>query len=77
MCGLLMGCQATGAGKAAAVNLPPPPSCMAVVAVPVLRPGDDARLALARHRAALGAANGNLVCSRDWYEAVRGGYAGR
>lgn len=72
----LAGCQATGAGKAAPITLPVPPACMAVVAIPKIRAGDDARLALARHRAALAAANGNLTCSRDWYEAVRSGYGG-
>jgi len=68
---LLAGCQASGSTKVIPVNLPGPPACMAPVAVPQLAAGDDARLALARHRAALASANGNLGCSRTWYEEVR------
>ena len=77
MCVLLAGCQGTGGGKVRTVDLPPPPSCMAPVAVPEIRVGDDARAALARQRAALATANGHLDCSKDWYEAVRLGYGER
>lgn len=48
---------------------------MAPVPVPVVKTGDDARVALARHRAALVAANGDLNCSAQWYAKVRAGYA--
>ena len=71
---LLAGCQSNGASKLTPVNLPAPPACMAPVPVPLLAAGDDARLALARYRAATASANGNLVCSRTWYEGVRKGY---
>ena len=52
-------------------HLPNPPNCMSQEAVPRLAVGQDAREALARHRAALGRANGRLKCSRGWYEKVR------
>jgi len=74
---LLAGCQASGSTKVIPVNLPGPPACMAPVAVPELAAGDDARLALARSRAAAASANGNLVCSRTWYEGVRKGYGAK
>ena len=74
---LLAGCQSNGASKLQPVNLPGPPACMAPVAVPEIRAGDDARLALARSRAATASANGNLVCSRTWYEGVRKGYGAK
>lgn len=48
---------------------------MAPVAVPGLKAGDDARIALARSRAALGQANGRLDCSRKWYAGVRKTYS--
>ena len=48
---------------------------MAPVAVPGVKVGDDARVALARSRAALASANGNLDCSRQWYGGVRKNYA--
>jgi len=48
---------------------------MAPVALPAVNVGDDARLALAKHRAALASANGNLSCSLKWYEKVRVGYS--
>jgi hypothetical protein len=44
---------------------------MAPVGVPGVKVGDDARAALARSRAALASANGNLECSRKWYGGVR------
>lgn len=47
---------------------------MAAVAVPEIRAGDDARLALARYRASLASANDNLACSGKWYATVRKGY---
>jgi hypothetical protein len=59
------------------LNLPSPPRCLAPVAVPPLAKGDDAFEALGRSRAALASANGNLVCSRDWYRGVRKSYAAK
>lgn len=56
------------------VNLPGPPACLAPVALPPVKAGDDARAALARHRAALIDANGHLVCGRRWYAGVRQSY---
>jgi hypothetical protein len=50
---------------------------MAEVPVPTIRAGDDARAALARHRAALTEANGRLDCSKQWYGRVRSGYAAK
>ena len=71
---ILGGCASSGAGKVQPVNLPAPPRCMAPVAVPPLAEGEDARAALARSRAALKAANGNLECSAKWYKGVRARY---
>lgn len=71
---LLTGCAATGAGKVIPVNLPPPPACMVTVPLPTIKAGDDARAQIARHRAALVQANGNIDCSAKWYGAVRNGY---
>lgn len=48
---------------------------MNTVPVPGVKVGDDARAALAKHRAALAEANGNLKCSSQWYATVRSGYA--
>lgn len=75
MCALLSGCAATGAGKVIPVNLPPPPACMAPVPLPAIKAGDDARAQIARHRAALVQANGNINCSLRWYGSVRAGYS--
>lgn len=72
---ILAGCAASGGSKPQAVNLPPPPACMAREPVPEIRAGDDARLALARSRAALASANGRLDCSRKWYQGVRRNYS--
>lgn len=72
---LLTGCAASGGGKVHPVNLPPPPACMAPVPVPPIAVGDDARALVARHRAALMEANGNLSCSRSWYGQVRASYS--
>lgn len=74
ICGLLTGCAATGSTKVLPVNLPAPPACMAPVPDPLLAEGEDARLALARYKASLASANGNLGCSRTWYEGVRKRY---
>lgn len=71
---MLAGCAASGGGKVQPVNLPPPPACMAQVPLPGIAAGDDARAQIARHRAALVQANGNLDCSRRWYGTVRDGY---
>lgn len=71
---ILAGCTGSGA-KPQPVNLPAPPSCMAKEPVPEIRAGDDARLALARSRAALASANGRLACSRKWYDGVRRSYS--
>lgn len=70
----LSGCATSGAGKVIPVNLPPPPACLAEVPLPAIKTGDDARAQVARHRAALVEANGNLKCSRRWYGSVRNGY---
>lgn len=75
-CVLLTGCAA-GSGKVQPVNLPQAPACMAPVPVPGIKVGDDARSALARHRAALEEANGRLDCARKWYGKVRAGYGAK
>lgn len=72
---MLTGCSTLGGVKPQPVELPDPPACMAPVAIPTIEPGMDARLALARHRAALKDANGRLSCSREWYSFVRKDYA--
>ena len=72
---ILGGCQSHSTGRVLPVSLPPPPECLGPVALPPVKAGDDARLALARHRAALVAANGNLNCGRQWYGALRSGFA--
>jgi hypothetical protein len=69
------GCASSGAGKVEPVRLPPAPACLAEVPVPLVNVGDDARLALARSRAALASANGNLRCGRAWYDALARVYA--
>lgn len=71
---MLAACATSGAGKVVPVNLPPPPACMSGVPLPGIKAGDDARAQIARHRAALVQANGNLACSRHWYGSVRDGY---
>jgi hypothetical protein len=48
---------------------------MAPVPVPVVAAGDDARAQIARHRAALLSANGNLKCSYRWYGELRSSYS--
>lgn len=48
---------------------------MEPVPAPTIEAGMDARLVLARHRAALNEANGRIVCSRQWYEKVSKSYA--
>jgi hypothetical protein len=48
---------------------------MAPGALPSIKAGDDARAQIARHRAALVQANGNLECSRRWYGKLRTGYS--
>lgn len=48
---------------------------MSPVDVPKIAVGMDAREVLARHSAALKAANGRLLCSKDWYLEVRNQYA--
>ena len=47
---------------------------MAPVPLPAIKAGDDARAQIARHRAALVQANGNIDCSLRWYGTVRDGY---
>ncbi len=44
------------------------------MSAPPLAKGDDALEALARSRAALASANGNLRCGRAWYLGVRSDY---
>jgi hypothetical protein len=49
---------------------------LAPVAVPNIKTGMDARVALARTYTALALANGRLGEGRDWYDGVRAGVAG-
>jgi hypothetical protein len=72
---MLTGCAASGGAKVQPVNLPDAPACMAPVPVPVVAAGDDARAQIARHRAALLSANGNLKCSYRWYGELRSSYS--
>ena len=67
----LSGCAASGSSKVLPVTLPPAPACMAPVALPEIKAGDDARSAIASHRASLAKANKRLECSRKWYGGVR------
>jgi hypothetical protein len=68
---MLTACVASGSSKVLPVTLPPAPACMAPVALPEIRAGDDARSAIASHRASLAKANKRLECSRKWYGGVR------
>ena len=47
------------------------------VPAPLVRPGDDARIAWKKEQAARREANGRLVRSREIYEGVRETYEGR
>jgi len=47
------------------------------VPVPLVRPGDDARIAWRKEQAARREANGRLVRSREIYEGIRKTYEGR
>jgi hypothetical protein len=47
---------------------------MEEIPLPKIKEGDDARALTARHRSALVEANGNLRCSKKWYNSVRKGY---
>jgi hypothetical protein len=71
----LTACASAGNGKLQPVNLPPPTQCLNQVAVPQVKIGDDARIALARSRTALAEANVRLSCSKKWYEKIRAEYA--
>ena len=75
---LTMTCAACAAErpKPAPVVLPEAPSWLAPVAVPNIKTGMDARVALARTYTALALANGRLGEGRDWYDGVRAGVAG-
>lgn len=57
--------------------LPPAPPFLAPVALPSLRMGADARLALAEHRAAAVDANARLARSAEWYQTLRQSYGGQ
>lgn len=73
MAATLTGC-APSAETASLAPLPPAPAFVAPVAVPDVQAGDDARVLLAHHRAALAVANGRLIQTRQWYgklEAAR------
>ena len=70
-----LGACTAGNAKLNPVALPAAPECMAPVPVPKAKAGDDARLALKKTHAALGQANGRLVCSRNWYNGVRKSYS--
>lgn len=52
-------------------SLPPRPDFIAPVPVPALRVGDNAKLALAKTRAALDQSNGRLTDAGAWYDNVR------
>lgn len=67
------GCAPSVDPVIAAPTYPPAPAYMAPVAVPDVISGDDVRLSLARHRAALVTANGRLTQSRAWYEQLARG----
>ena len=74
---ILSACASSGAKIEPSRNLPSAPSCMATVVVPAVNVGDDARDALARHSIALSHANGNLKCSKAWYQKVRSAYGAK
>ena len=48
---------------------------MEPVTAPLVTVGMDARLALAESRSALLKANDHLICSKGWYQSVRGRYS--
>jgi hypothetical protein len=52
-------------------ELPEMPASFSPEPVPRLSVGDDARIALARHRNALGRANTRLAGARRWYDDLR------
>jgi hypothetical protein len=68
------GC-ASSAGSVAR-SLPGPPEYLRPVPVPPVRPGQDARSALARSSAALGDANGRIVAGREAWVDLQRSYAG-
>lgn len=49
---------------------PPAPDFMYPVPMPLINLNDDARIALAKNRAALIKANNNLKQSFDWYKYI-------
>lgn len=69
------GCGLTGTAVAP-IDLPAAPEFMAPIAKPVVKVGDDARLAFKKMDKALDEANSRLTNSRGWYGNVRKGYAG-
>lgn len=74
----LGGCITDGINLASkqAVALPPAPKFLAPVAVPTIKAGDDARIALAKMKAAAEEANLRLTFSRAAYDAMRQRYGG-
>lgn len=70
---ILAGC-ATSSPEKPQRTLPPAPDYLRPVAPPKLKAGQDARAAVAQHRAALGQANTRLANTRTWYECVRTSY---
>lgn len=74
----LAGCVTDGINLASkqAVVLPPAPSFLAPVAIPAIKAGDDARVTLAKMKAAAEAANLRLTYTRATYDAMRQRYGG-
>lgn len=72
---MLTGCVGSGRSKLDPVVLPKASACMEPVPMPPLKKGDNAKQKLAEHRLALGKANKNLRCSKEWYEGVRKKYS--
>lgn len=57
-------------------SLPNAPAFAQAVPEPELIEGQDARLALAKHRAALRNANRNIINFNEWYESLKKTYRG-
>lgn len=55
-------------------TLPEPPAICKPVEQPVIKRGENAKVALARVAAAFLSANGHLAACVEWYEGVRAAY---
>ena len=64
----LSGCANSGNISPGLRVYPAAPAFMSPVAIPDVNLSEDARILLAKHRAALIKANRNLVQSRAWYD---------